>query len=360
MTATLQTMEVTRNNPQVTRVHETSLPELQDNEVLFEVDRFALTANNISYAAAGDMLGYWKFFPAEDEWGRIPAMGFANVIASSHPDIKIGQRYSGFFPMSTHLKVVAGQCDAKGFSDVAKHREGLAPVYARFDLQSAAEEWQEDLSMLLRGLFTTSWLVEDLTFDNDFFGAEQYLITSASSKTSIALAFAIRSRGQLPTIGLTSSGNVEFVRSLGIYDHILSYDEINTVESKPSILVDMAGSKTIVSQCHNHLGDNMRYSSSVGLTHYHDAGGAENLPGAKPEFFFAPGQIEKRNADWGRGEVYKRIGAAQYDFQNFMRDQVNVVRRGGSHCLKKIYLKVLEGRALPQDGYVLSMHEKSE
>ena len=48
--------------------------ELQTGQVLFRVDRFAFTANNISYALAGDMLGYWRFFPTVEGWGRLPVM----------------------------------------------------------------------------------------------------------------------------------------------------------------------------------------------------------------------------------------------------------------------------------------------
>ena len=52
------------------RFEDTVLPALADGQVRFGVDRFAFTANNISYALAGDMLGYWRFFPAPDGWGR--------------------------------------------------------------------------------------------------------------------------------------------------------------------------------------------------------------------------------------------------------------------------------------------------
>ena len=80
-----QTFEVERTNPSTTRVCEEELSELGPDEVLLAVDRFALTANNITYAVAGEMLGYWNFFPAENGWGRIPAMGYADVVASHHP-----------------------------------------------------------------------------------------------------------------------------------------------------------------------------------------------------------------------------------------------------------------------------------
>ena len=44
-------------------------PQLAEGEILVAIDRFALTANNVSYALSGDMIGYWKFFPVAEPWG---------------------------------------------------------------------------------------------------------------------------------------------------------------------------------------------------------------------------------------------------------------------------------------------------
>ena len=359
-----QTFEVERDNPGNTRICEETLAELGPEEALLAVDRFALTANNISYAVAGELLGYWNFFPAEGQWGRVPAMGYADVVASNHPDVKVGERLWGFYPMGSHLKVKVGQVDAGGFSDVSPHREGLAPVYARFDRQppaGKADPHREDLNMLLRGLFLTSWLVEDFMFDNDHYGASQYLVTSASSKTSIALAFAIRNRGQYRAIGLTSPSNVEFVKGLGCYDEVIAYDEVSSLDaSQPSISVDMAGSHAVLASIHEHFGDQLKYSCLIGATHYDEGGDNSGLPGPEPTFFFAPSQIEKRIQDWGGQVLFQRIGEGLVQFQDFCDPLINVVRRGGPHCLQKIFLKVLEGRADPSDGYVLSINEPAD
>ena len=79
-----------------TRFEETPVPEISSGQVLFSVDRFALTANNISYAFAGDLLGYWRFFPAPEGRGRIPAMGFGEVVRSMHSEVAEGTRCFGF------------------------------------------------------------------------------------------------------------------------------------------------------------------------------------------------------------------------------------------------------------------------
>ena len=256
------TLEVRKDNWAETRMVSESLDTaLAENEVLLRVDRFALTANNISYATSGDTLGYWGFFPAQNGWGRIPAMGWADVVASSHPDIPVGERVWGFFPFSTHLKILAGRVSKSQFHDVSPHRAEYAPVYAQFDRASTNpiyEESREDQDSLLRGLFTTSWLVEDFLAVNDFFDAEVCLITSASSKTSIALGHSVQQRGELAAIGITSHRNVAFCEGLGCYDKVATYESVASLDSSsPVVMVDMAGSAAVISDVHHHFGDNM-------------------------------------------------------------------------------------------------------
>ena len=41
-----------------------NMPISKENEVILEIQRYAFTTNNITYAVIGDTLGYWNFFPA--------------------------------------------------------------------------------------------------------------------------------------------------------------------------------------------------------------------------------------------------------------------------------------------------------
>ncbi|MBW2282089.1 MAG: DUF2855 family protein [Deltaproteobacteria bacterium] len=207
---------VRRDDFSRTRFEDVEIDEvLQSGQVLFRVDRFALTSNNISYASAGDMLDYWGFFPADafpagEPWGRIPAMGYGDVIRSSHPDVPEGQRAFGFFPMSTHLVIQADRVSPSGYVDVASHRANHAPAYQQYSpVESDAlyDEKHEDVTLLLRGLFMTSFLVDDALADADFHGAGRFVIASASSKTAIALASLLSQRGRGPVVGLTSERN---------------------------------------------------------------------------------------------------------------------------------------------------------
>src|SRR5215470_5140130 len=173
-------------------------PDLGSGEALLRVDTFAFTANNVTYAVAGDMMSYWSFFPAEPGWGRVPVWGFGDVLASDCAGITAGERVFGYFPMSTHLVVRPGSVGSSGFVDAQPHRVALPGVYNQYTRvandQGYAKE-HEDQQMLFRPLFMTAFLLDDFITDNDGFGARTVVLSSASSKTAIGLAFLL-SRNQ--------------------------------------------------------------------------------------------------------------------------------------------------------------------
>ncbi len=359
-TIDVTTLEVRKDDWTRTRVDLATLDAVPgEKEVLLKVDRLALTANNISYAAAGDSLGYWGFFPADEGWGRIPAMGWGEVIASAHPDIQAGERVWGFFPFSTHLKILAGKARGGQFFDVSPHRATYAPVYSQFDRASANpiyEAAREDQDSLLRGLFMTSWLVEDFLQVNGAFDAGACLVTSASSKTSIALAHCVRERGALTGIGLTSPGNVAFCKSLGCYDKVVTYGDVAGLDAgQPVVLVDMAGSAKILGDLHHHYGDNMKHSCRIGATHYEEMGSVDGLPGARPEFFFAPSHIKSRGAELGVAELMKRLGGAFVGFRRFADGWLKIQRHYGPEAVAAVYRQVLAGKADPATGQIISV-----
>ena len=49
---------------------------LDEEQVLFAIDSFAMTANNVTYAVMGDAMKYWNFFPTGRRVGNRPGVGF--------------------------------------------------------------------------------------------------------------------------------------------------------------------------------------------------------------------------------------------------------------------------------------------
>jgi hypothetical protein len=341
--------------------HDLGGKDLGPGQVLLRVSSFAFTANNITYAVAGDMLSYWNFFPAESGWGRIPVWGFADVIRSKHPSVGEGERVFGYLPMSTHLVVEPGGATPTAFVDASPHRRALPVVYNQYTRTAtdpAYDAEHEDQQMLFRPLFMTAFLLDDFIADNDLFGARAVVLSSASSKTAFGLGFLLhRNRPeQCEVIGLTSATNTSFVEGLGCYDRVITYDRITSLNADvPTVFVDMAGNGAVASAIHRHLRDNLKHSGIVGATHWDRGERASDLPGPPPVFFFAPTQLEKRMKEWGAGEYQRRYGEAWRDFLGFTESCIRVTHGNGAAAVERVYLETLEGRAKPDTGYVLSL-----
>ncbi|WP_063694676.1 DUF2855 family protein [Bradyrhizobium stylosanthis] len=352
---------VARDNLETCRTIATELPPvdaLPQDALLVKVDRFALTANNITYAVMGDELKYWQIFPAPEGFGNIPVWGFGEVIASKHPNVPVGERLFGYFPMATHLVIEATDVSKRGLRDGAAHRQGVAPVYnayARVGGDPAYAGRQGDHQALLRPLFMLSFLVDDFLAENDDFGARTVLLSSASSKTAFGLAHLLHARGR-KVIGLTSSGNTGFVTSLGCYDEVVTYDRVTSLPSDaPVAFVDMAGNSALRTALHRHFGDRMTCSIRVGLTHRATEADEGVLPGAKPRWFFAPDHIRKRAKEWGPGGIEQRFGAAWSGFAPMLDRCLRVVESRGPEAVRQVYLDTLQGRIPPEQGHMLSL-----
>jgi hypothetical protein len=355
---------VVRNDLQHCKFVEMELPDiatLPDEALLIKVDRFAFTANNITYAVAGDLLKYWELFPAPQNFGNIPVWGFGDVIASRHPGIDVGERLFGYFPMATHLVIEATDVSKRGLRDAAAHRQNVSPVYnayARVRGDAAFAGRQGDYQALLRPLFMLSFLVDDYLEENAFFGARSVILSSASSKTAFGLAHLLHLRKDIRVIGLTSAANAAFVRSLGCYDEVIAYDDLTSLPSnQPVAYVDMAGSSDLRAKLHRHFGEGMKYSGRVGLTHRSSSPDEPALPGAKPHWFFAPDQIRKRAREWEPGGIDKRFGAAWSGFAPMLDRCLEVVEGRGRAAVEQIYLDTLNGRIPPDQGHILSVSE---
>jgi hypothetical protein len=342
-----------------------AMAPLQDGAVRLHIDAFALTSNNITYAAFGDAMKYWQFFPSGIEgWGRIPAWGFANVTESRCEGVAVGERFYGYYPMSSHLVVQPVRVRESGFVDGAEHRQGLAVVYnqyTRCSTDPAYDPAHEAQQALLRPLFMTSFLIDDFLADEGFFGASAVILSSASSKTAYGTAFCLAQRKKgLKLIGLTSPANVAFTQSLGCYDQVLSYDELPTLDAtQRTVYVDFSGSAPLRLALHTHFNEQLAYSCAVGGTHWEQRGSGKGLPGPAPVLFFAPSRSQKRIADWGGDGFLQRTAQAWQAFMKPVTDAqhpwLQVVRGEGQADVLKTYQALLANEVPAREGHILSL-----
>ena len=369
--------QVRQDQLATTRLVETADTPLADGQVRVRVERFAFTANNITYAAFGQAMQYWQFYPVAADadassttpaWGCIPVWGFATVVQSLHPGVAVAERLYGYWPMASHAVLQPVKLSAGSFSDGAPHRAALHAVYNQVQRVASDPFYtadSEEVQALLRPLFLTAWLIDDFLADNGFFGINGsgqrgvLLLSSASSKTASATAAQLAKRPEVEVVGLTSPGHVAYCDSLGCYSRVLTYDQLEALPADmPCVYVDFAGSGPLRQAIHTRF-SRLAYSCSIGGTHVDQLAGAKNLPGPKATLFFAPAQVKKRSADWGPAAFGQRLLTAWHGFRQQVAASdppwLVVQRHDGPAAVQAAYAQVLAGRGDPRLGHMLSL-----
>jgi hypothetical protein len=349
-------LEVRRDDLRTHRIVDEPAPVAGDGQVVLHVDHAALTANNVTYAALGEVMGYWRFFPADDGWGRVPVWGFADVESSAVDGIADGERVYGYFPMGTHLVVTPGRTTPNGFVDATEHRAALPPVYNQYTrFADRLGEHDEQVHAVLRPLFTTSFLIDDWLAGEDLFGASSVVVASASSKTALALAASLSANRDVEVVGLTSNRNAAFVERVGYYDRVVTYDDVASLDpTSPTVLVDMGGDAGVLAAVHGHLGDALRHSCRVGATHWEQMSFVAGVPGPQPVVFFAPDQVQRRLAEWGPAGFEERVGAAWDVFTASAAAWLQLDVRRGPEAVADAFDDVLEGRVPPDHAVIIT------
>ncbi|MGY1732404.1 DUF2855 family protein [Geodermatophilus sp. SYSU D01045] len=327
--------------------------EAAAGSVQFAVERFGLTANNLTYAVLGDSWRYWDHFPAPEGWGRVPVWGFGRATASGVDGVAAGDRFFGFWPSSSRvtLEVAAGP---GGLADRSAARASLPRVYARYARalpEAGFPPEHDDVAAVLRPLFQTGWLLADRVARE---GPGVVVLTSASSRTAVCTAAALRAHGDPPAlVGLTSSRHAAATAALGLYDRVLTYGEVEALPvDRGVVLVDLAGDPDVRAAVHRRTAGVLRASVVVGATHWTRASfESSGLPGPEPEVFSAADAAAGADPSSAR-----RIGVAWPEFAASRAPGLLAVEhRTGAQAFTEAWTALLDGDLDPRRGLVLSL-----
>ena len=362
----MQQFQIRKSEQSATRIVDVAdtMVSPGQGEIVVQIERFGFSANNVTYAVAGETLNYWKFFAsaedADDEWGVLPVWGFAQVVQSNATGIEVGERLFGYFPPATQLKMKpSGIADTHIF-DASEHRLELPKgynIYRRVQAEPPSTPQADNLRMLLYPLYVTSFCIWDQLVEFEWYGAEQVIIISASSKTSIGLGYALQQDDKAPTsVGLTSSGNKSFVEKIKTYDTAMSYSDIsNELKNLPSVIVDMAGNGELLGDLHEFLGDNMRQTISVGLTHWDTQRRDSRVIGDRTAFFFAPSRIQQRMKDWGADQFNAKSSGFVMHAASQSAKWLDMQTYEKLEDLTDIYAEVRAGQTKPEAGILFEL-----
>ncbi len=354
-----RTVQVKRNAITETRIVDEPLPPLGDGEVRLKIESFSVTANNVTYAVAGDAFGYWNFFPGQGDWGVVPMWGHAVIAESRHPELAVGERVYGYLPMAEHLDVLPANVSPGGFSDAAAHRQPMSPIYNQYSRLAADPEHdpaREGERMIFGPLFKTGFLIENFFRRNQWFGAGTMVVTSASSKTAMGLASVTRALSpQVRRIALTSAGNVDFVRRGGLFDVVLAYDDVAELPLEPAVSVDFAGNAALLHALHTRLADQLKYSCTVGATHVGAGFGRDSgpIPGPTPTLFFAPDHAVAAIKEQGPKAFGEAVAASWLTFLGDSGEALTIDTRSGLDSAAEAFVAAAQGRADPAIGVVI-------
>ena len=339
--------------------------DLAPGHIRVSVGPWALTANNVTYMVTGDQIGYWGFFDPkaygiyQAGTGRMPVWGYGTVEQSDCEGIAPGQEIYGFFPITKTFDMKPGKISPFGFSDVAEHRAALHALYNGYTFTASDPSYgaHRDLQPVLRPLFTTSFLIDDFLAEENFFGAEQVLLLSASSKTALGTAYCLKQRGDIKVSALTSEGNKDFTTATGFYDTVHTYDAITDMNPDvKTVIVDMSGNAANIDILESHFEENLTYICRVGLSHWQDATARPPKRTATPTaFFFAPDRAKTRIGDWGREGFGTNLAARWMPFLDSASDWLTIEKQTGIEAVLENYKDLLGGQSAPDKGYLFTL-----
>ncbi|RZJ41934.1 MAG: DUF2855 family protein [Brevundimonas sp.] len=338
---------------------------LQDGEVILALDRFSLTTNNITYAAFGDAIGYWKVFPTgRDDQGLMPVWGFADVRESRAEGIEVGARVFGYFPIADTLRVQAGKVSRGGFADLSPWRMAVPDIYNRYVLCAAEANYSaalEPAEAIFRPLFVTSYTAVEFLRDNGFFGATRVLISSASSKTAYGSAWALLG-DDVEVLAVTGSRNRAFVERVEAYAAVFDYDQIEHLPTGvPTVYLDLSGDPGLRARIHDHLGADLTYDCLVGATQTDGFTIDKALPGPPPVFFFAATVLDQHRERGTLRGFYERFFAEQRAFYERVVDAerpwIHISESYGFDAAAAVILGLADGRSDPAVGHVIRLRQ---
>jgi hypothetical protein len=96
----------------------------------------------------------------------------------------------------------------------------------------------------------------------------------------------------------------------------------------------------------------------VGATHWDQFGqslGDNPFPGSEPEVFFAPAQIEKRDAEWGGGVMMGKAYAASIGLIQRLAPTLAMESHAGPEACNRIWQALLDNEVSGQRGVMLTL-----
>ncbi len=362
----------------------------QKSAVTLEVIKSGLTANNTFYIRLGDEapFNFFKCYPVDskaelvkdktlpmDGYVHPPAWGLAKVLDSTVESIPVGSTYLGHLPIGTHVSFKSANVNNDGNMVIERAEVDSAyNVFYKIDEDDALlTEAYGDVALVCWPGIITGFGCYFTLQKNNFYGANNLVITSASSKVALALAFYLKDSGRR-VIGYTSELNKKFCEETGLYSQVLSYDDLLDPDEK-YLFIDIIGSNQIYNKnkgCVTKLiaigntAGALGKDSTFGIFPFYDnikfvltIMGAprwtRSWMNPSHELYLVLDSLKELKAEWGLTKYNTLLKEHTHRFCASANNWLSVKKCDSEESIKKAFVDIVEGKVPPSEVIVLDV-----
>jgi len=251
------------------------VPDLGQGEVLLRVDKFAFSHMALGYLMKGftrTFGAYHNFYKCQEEnLYRSACWGFMTVMESTHPKVAVGTRLYGLVPPARYqVQPVGGTIPPGKKGEPAMVELAMEEIpfnlrrFQEMEVSEGLEPHLEDWIVATKEIYTMAYYMdEQLLVDTGMISC--VLISCASAKTALALAFCLRMRDMRYVFGLTSKEHLEFARSTDLYHEVFTYDDVDSLPNTHTVVyMDFKCDGELRQQITLRMGTNLMYNMVIG------------------------------------------------------------------------------------------------
>lgn len=354
-----------------------TVPELEQGHVLLRIEKFAFSQMNLGYLMKGftrTFSSYHNFYQAKEEGlYRSASWGYATIMESSHPKVEVGTRLYGLMPACAyHANLVGGVIPAgkKGEPAVVElTMEGVPYNLRRLqelevvppsEKTENADPYQEDWKILLKEIYTMAFYMdEQLLTETGMINS--VLISCASSKTAMALAYCLRMREMRFVHALTSAEHLEFVKSTDLYHQVYTYEDIQSLPTEHTVVyVDFKCDGEVRQNITLRMGTNLMYNMVVGPAVFQKRMKDQLFEKKAREVIFDESAWRERRRMVAEVTKTGRNEKLKYSFKSFierMKKHLKLRHISGAEGLTKMYDTIYSNTAPPDEAYICTLHD---
>lgn len=356
------------------------VPELEEGCILLRIDKFALSQMALGYL----MKGFTRTFAAfhnfykwpEEGYYRSACWGYATVVESSHPKVSVGTRLFGLVPPAKYqLQQVSGTVPPGKNGEPAiielamedipynlrrfQELEVVEPPGADEALQEDERSW-EDWRCITRELYTMAFYMdENLLVDTGMINC--VVISCASAKTAIALAYCLRMREMRHVWALTCSEHADFVRSTELYHNVFTYDEVDSVPNNSTVVyMDFKCDGELRQRLSARMGTNLMYSMVIGPAVFQKKRQDQIFEKRSREILFDEATWRERRKLVAEVTKTGRNEQLRYSYKAFvdrLKKHITLKHLSSVDTLVSTYDRIYSNSVPPGEAYVCSFHE---